>query len=102
MTRTFLLSDEDIERIAKRLAEKIKKAFNADAAKAIQAVMTTADNRLQLSRVEAAKWLGCSVPTIDRLVKRGLLHPNRATRRPMFAMKELERFITECSRGIEC
>ena len=58
-------------------------------------------SRLALSRVEAGKALGVSVITIDRLVKRGLLRPSRATRRPLFPIWELERFLRETSMQIE-
>lgn len=52
--------------------------------------------KLAYSRTEAAKMLGFKHPaTVDRLVKRGLLHPSRATRRPMFLLEELERFLRE-------
>lgn len=36
-----------------------------------------------------------SAVSVDRLVKRGLLRPSRATRRPMFPTWELERFLRE-------
>lgn len=51
--------------------------------------------KLALSREEAAQALGISVVTIDRLVKRKLLKPNLATRRPLFTVKEIERFLAE-------
>ncbi len=53
--------------------------------------------RLGLTRAEAAEALGVSAVTIDRLTKRGLLRPSRATRRPIFWVKELERFLKETS-----
>ena len=44
----------------------------------------------------AAAYLGgLSVPTMHRLVKRGLLRPNRATRHLLFPVAELERFLRE-------
>jgi len=53
-------------------------------------------NRVALNRVEAAAALGLRNPiSIDRLVKRGLLHPSRATRRPLFPVEELQRFLRE-------
>jgi hypothetical protein len=58
-------------------------------------------SRIALSRVEAGKALGVSVITIDRLVKRGLLRPSRATRRPLFPIWELERFLRETSMQIK-
>jgi hypothetical protein len=49
--------------------------------------------KLALTRIEAAQAIGQSAATIDRLTKRGLLRPSRATRRPLYAVKELERFL---------
>lgn len=51
--------------------------------------------RLALTRYEAAHALGISVSEIDKLTKRGLLRPSRATRRPLYAVFELERFLRE-------
>ena len=51
--------------------------------------------KLAFSRVEAAKALGVSPVTIDRLAERGLLRPSRATRRPLYTLAELERFLRE-------
>ena len=53
--------------------------------------------KLALNRVEAAKAIGVSPATLDRLTLRGLLHPSRATRRPIYSVKELERFLIETS-----
>ncbi len=41
----------------------------------------------------AAQYLSLSVPTMHRLVQRGLLKPCRATRHLLFAKKELDRFL---------
>lgn len=54
--------------------------------------------RLALSRVEAARALGVSSATLDRLAQRGLIRPCRATYRPTYWVKELERFLKENSR----
>ncbi len=51
--------------------------------------------KLALSRLEAAAALGVSAITVDRLTKRGLLRPSRATRRPLYTIPELERFLRE-------
>jgi DNA-binding transcriptional MerR regulator len=51
--------------------------------------------KLALTREEAAKALGLSAPTIDRLATRGLLRPSRATRRPLYSVQEIERFLRE-------
>lgn len=51
--------------------------------------------KLALTRKEAANALGISAVTIDRLTERGLLKPSRATRRPLFPVSEIERFLKE-------
>lgn len=56
--------------------------------------------KLALTRVEAARALGLSTVTLDRLTERGLLRPSRATRRPLFPVWELERFLRESSEVI--
>ena len=44
----------------------------------------------------AANYLGgLSVPTMYRLIKRGLLKPNRATRHLLFKISELDRFLSQ-------
>lgn len=55
---------------------------------------------MALSRIEAAAQLGISPISLDRLVKRGLLNPSRATRRPLFPVWELERFLRDTSKAI--
>ena len=57
--------------------------------------------KLALSRVEAAQALGLSPATIDRLTQRGLLRPSRATYRPIYSVKELERFLKDTSNPSE-
>lgn len=57
--------------------------------------------KLALSRAEAAQVLGVSPISLDRLVKRGLLRPSRATRRPLFPVWELERFLRDTSEQIK-
>ena len=56
--------------------------------------------KLALSRIEAAEALGVSAVTIDRLTKRGLLRPSRATRRPIYPILELQRFLRETTATI--
>ncbi len=51
------------------------------------------DERLAYSREEAAEMLGVTKRTLDRLVLRGLIRPNRVMRRPLFPRSELERFL---------
>lgn len=53
--------------------------------------------RLAYTRRETAKIIGVSPITIDRLTKRGLLHPSRATRKPLYPVWEIERFLKETS-----
>ena len=56
--------------------------------------------KLALTRVEAADALNVSPATLDRLVRRGLLHPSRAVRRPLFSIAEIERFLRETSTPV--
>jgi excisionase family DNA binding protein len=44
---------------------------------------------------DAADYLDLSKMTLVRLVERGLIRPNRATRHLLFAISELDRFLTE-------
>jgi hypothetical protein len=46
-------------------------------------------------RAEAAIYLGISTITIDRLTKRGLLHPSRALRHPIYSKDDLDRFFKD-------
>ena len=57
--------------------------------------------KLALSRVEAAEAIGVTAVTVDRLAKRGLLRPSRATRRPLYPVWEIERFLRDTSESIE-
>lgn len=52
-------------------------------------------DKIAYSRSESAALLGISEPSLDRLVGRGLLRPNRSLRRPLFSRVELERFLDE-------
>src|SRR5207249_12148333 len=56
--------------------------------------------KLALTRVEAADALDVSPATLDRLVKRGLLRPSRALRRPLFSIAEIERFLRETTAAV--
>ena len=53
--------------------------------------------KLALNRIEAAAAIGLSPATLDRLAQRGLIRPCRATYRPIYWVKELERFLKENS-----
>jgi hypothetical protein len=44
--------------------------------------------------------LGIAKITIDRLTKRGLLHPSRALRHPIYSKDDLDRFLRETSEPI--
>jgi len=46
-----------------------------------------------LKLAEAAIYLGVAPVTIDRLTKRGLLHPSRALRHPIYSKDDLDRFL---------
>lgn len=51
--------------------------------------------KLGLNRIEAAKAIGVSPATLDRLAQRGFVRPCRATYRPIYWVKELERFLKD-------
>ena len=57
--------------------------------------------KLGLNRIEAAQAIGVSPATLDRLTARGLIHPCRSTYRPIYWVKELERFLKENSKPSE-
>ena len=57
--------------------------------------------KLGLNRIEAAKAIGVSPATLDRLTARGLLRPCRVTYRPIYWVGELERFLKENSKPSE-
>jgi hypothetical protein len=55
-----------------------------------------ADLRGALKLNDARQYLGgLSVPTMHRLIRRGLLKPNRSTRHLLFTVAELDRFLNE-------
>jgi len=57
--------------------------------------------KLGLNRIEAAKALSISPATLDRLAQRGLIRRCRATYRPIYWVKELERFLKENTQPSE-
>ena len=57
--------------------------------------------KLGLNRIDAAKAIGVSPATLDRLTARGLLRPCRVTYRPIYWVGELERFLKENSKPSE-
>jgi excisionase family DNA binding protein len=44
---------------------------------------------------EASCYLASSPMTVRRLIERGLLRPNRATRHLLFSVEELDRFLRD-------
>ena len=60
------------------------------------AQLLTSVPRGALKLKEAAEYLGgVSQITVRRLVERGLLKPNRATRHLLFSVAELDRFLAQ-------
>jgi len=57
--------------------------------------------KLGLNRIEAARVIGVSPATLDRLTARGLLRSCRVTYRPIYWVGELERFLKENSKPSE-
>lgn len=49
--------------------------------------------KVAFSRDETATLLRMSSVTVDRLAKRGLLKPNRSSRRPLYSAYEIARFL---------
>jgi hypothetical protein len=64
------------------------------------AVVKTEIEKKGFKRAEAAIYLGIAKITIDRLTKRGLLHPSRALRHPIYSKDDLDRFLRETSEPI--
>ena len=83
------------------LADKVKR--NMKQSRSVSNAGTNGGNqstqqgviKLAFSREEAAAILGISKDSVDRLVARGLLHPSRALRRPLFSLVELRRFLND-------
>ena len=51
--------------------------------------------RLALSVKETAAVIGVSVPSVRRLIERGLLRPSRALRHLRISAAEVERFLAQ-------
>ena len=45
--------------------------------------------------VETARILSISRASLDRLAKRGLIHPSRALRLPVYSLEEITRFLRD-------
>lgn len=52
-----------------------------------------APERGALKLAQACEYLSLSAPTVHRLVKRGLLKPNRVTRHLLFLREDLQNFL---------
>jgi len=58
--------------------------------------------KLALTREETAQAIGVHPITISRLTERGLIRPSRATRRPLYPVTEIERFLRDtASKPVE-
>jgi excisionase family DNA binding protein len=55
--------------------------------------MTPAVPRLALTMEETAQSLGVTYRTVQDLIKRRLLRPSRALRKPLIPVSEIERFL---------
>jgi len=81
------------EPVCSNAAEHSKKAANRD----------TAPARGALKLKPACVYLGgLSVPTMHRLIERGLIRPNRALRHLLFPIAELDRFLRDGMSGATC
>ena len=60
----------------------------------------TIPGKLALSRAEAAQRLSISIPSLDRIVARGLLKPARIGRRRVFTVSELQRFLDDSRQEV--
>jgi len=56
---------------------------------------------LSLTREETAQALGIGASTLDKLAARGLIRPSRATRRPLYSVAEIERFLRDTTAQLE-
>jgi len=57
--------------------------------------------KLGFTRVETAQAIGQSPATLDRLAKRGLIRPSRGTRRPIYSLEEIERYLRETTTQVD-
>jgi excisionase family DNA binding protein len=77
-----------MEKATKREAQGARQTFTA------QPAQTEIVGGLKL-KAAAAYLGGLSVPTMHRLIARGLLRPNRSLRHLLFPKSELDRFLRE-------
>ena len=66
-------------------------------AEEITEIIKSMNGRLMLNKEDTAKLLSMSTETVDRLAKRGILKPNRKTRRPLYSIYEIIRFLQDDS-----
>ena len=59
-----------------------------------QTLLTDIGVKLAYNREETAKLISQSPATLDRLAARGLIQPNRATRRPLYPLEEILRYLS--------
>jgi DNA-binding transcriptional MerR regulator len=57
--------------------------------------------KLGFTRVEAARAMGLSPASLDRLAERGLIQPSRGTRRPIYSLEEIERYLRETTAEVK-
>lgn len=74
---------EDIERMVNRAVDARMKAF-------YESIQPKPDPLIK--RVDAAKMLGVSLPTIDGYGRYGILHPRHVGGRVYYAQSEIDRF----------
>ena len=65
----------------------------------INDILTEIGVKLAYNREETAKLISQSPATLDRLAARGLIHPNRATRRPVYPLEEILRYLSSSQQG---
>jgi hypothetical protein len=75
------------------MPKKTRRQRNGAEEKIIPAAPTT--QTFGALKLKPAQYLSLSKPSIYRLVTRGLLHPNRATRHLLFSIEELNRFLRD-------
>jgi ribosomal protein S20 len=94
--RVEFLSRKFFERNAKFMPKKIAKKATAAglSSAAVTAINQSYSPRGAYKLKEAAEYIGgVSIPTMHRLIRRGLIHPNRALRHIIFSREELDRFV---------
>ena len=71
------------------LRQLIRAAVRAELDDFVKAVQSKPDPLIK--RVDAAKMLGVSLPTLDKYAKYGILHPRHCGGRVCYALSELEK-----------